>query len=123
MRRIEFLLRDRWLWSALLVLCGVAPAVAGDARKPNIIVILADDLGWGDVGFNGRREWSTPNLDRLARAGTVFRRCYAAAVVCAPSRAAFLTGKFTIHSGGRRNDEDLPAEEVTTAEALKPKGY
>ena len=50
-------------------------------------------------------------------------RCYTAAVVCAPSRAAFLTGKYTIHSGVRRNDEDLPAEEVTIAEALKPLGY
>ena len=69
---------------------------------------MADDLGWGDVGFNGRTEWSTPNLDRLAKEGAIFQRCYTAAVVCAPSRAAFLTGKYTIHSGVRRNDEDLP---------------
>ena len=84
---------------------------------------MADDLGWGDVGFNGRSEWATPNLDGLARQGRVLERCYTAAVVCAPSRAAFLTGKFTIHSGVRRNDDDLPAEEVTIAEALKPLGY
>src|SRR6516165_9875096 len=76
---------------------------------PNIILIVADDLGWGDVGFNGRTEWSTPNLDRLARQGVMLKRCYAAATVCAPSRAAFLTGKYTIHDGVRRNDEDLPA--------------
>ena len=102
-------------------LCGVSSLAAESA--PNIILIVADDLGWGDVGFNGRTEWSTPNLDRLARQGVVLKRCYAAATVCAPSRAAFLTGKYTIHDGVRRNDEDLPAEEVTIAEALKTRGY
>ena len=90
---------------------------------PNVVLIVADDLGWGDVGFNGRREWSTPNLDKLAREGRALERCYTAGVVCAPSRAAFLTGKSTIHSGVRVNHEDLPAEEVTIAEALKPLGY
>ena len=103
---------------------GVGIGSATEAnRHPNIVLIVADDLGWGDVGFNGRKEWTTPNLDRLARQGTVFQRLYTAAVVCAPSRAAFLTGKYPIHSGVRRNDEDLPTEEVTIAEALKPKGY
>ena len=87
------------------------------------MLIVADDLGWGDVGFNGRSEWATPNLDRLAQTGTVFKRCYTVAVVCAPSRAAFLTGKYTIHSGVTRNDDDLPTEEVTIAEALRPLGY
>ena len=80
------------------------------------MLIVADDLGWGDVGFNGRNEWSTPNLDRLAKEGRVLERRYAAGVVCAPSRAAFLTGKATIHSGVRGNNEDLPTEEVTIAE-------
>jgi arylsulfatase A len=98
-------------------------AVGGAERAPNIILIVADDLGWGDVGFNGRSEWSTPNLDRLAERGRVFERCYTVAVVCAPSRAAFLTGKYTIHSGVTRNEDDLPTEEVTIAEALKPLGY
>jgi arylsulfatase A len=93
------------------------------ARTPNIVLIVADDLGWGDVGFNGRKEWATPHLDRLAREGRVLKRCYTAGVVCAPSRAAFLTGKATIHSGVRANNEDLPASEVTIAEALKPLGY
>jgi len=107
---------------ALIVGSGGSIAAEG-TRAPNIVLIVADDLGWGDVGFNGRTEWSTPNLDRLAKRGRVFQRCYTAAVVCAPSRGAFLTGKSTIHSGVRRNDEDLPAEEVTIAEALKPLGY
>ena len=101
-----------------------APARSADAeRAPNIILIYADDLGWGDVGFNGRTEWATPNLDRLGARGTIFQRFYTAAVVCAPSRAAMLTGKSTIHCGVGRNDADLPAAEVTIAEALKARGY
>jgi arylsulfatase A len=119
-------MRERRLeWPAssafvLAFLCCEMPSLAAES-PPNIILIVADDLGWGDVGFNGRTEWVTPNLDRLARHGVVLTRCYAAATVCAPSRAALLTGKYTIHDGVRRNDEDLPAEEVTIAEALETK--
>lgn len=113
-----------WLAGALLgLMTPVAGATAEAVRAPNIILIVADDLGWGDVGFNGRVEWSTPNLDGLAKKGRVFDRCYTAAVVCAPSRAAFLTGKYTIHSGVTRNDDDLPADQMTIAEALRPLGY
>jgi arylsulfatase A len=113
--------------TGLVLLLGLtAPAVAGqDAPRkgPNVVLIYADDLGWGDVGFNGRKEWSTPNLDRLAGQGTTFRRFYTAAVVCAPSRASMLTGKATIHCGVSRNNDDLPSKEVTIAEALKARGY
>lgn len=98
-------------------------ALAKEPERPNVVLIYADDLGWGDVGFNGRKDWATPNLDRLAAKGTTFRRFYTAAVVCAPSRAAMLTGKATIHCGVSRNDADLPSEEVTIAEALKARGY
>src|ERR671912_2622828 len=86
-------------------------AVAQEAKPPNVVLILADDLGWGDVGFNGRKEWATPNLDRLASQGTVFKRWYAAGVTCAPSRAALMTGRYTIHCGVSANNQDLPAAE------------
>jgi len=111
---------------SLLIGTSARPGASADdvpLKAPNIILIYADDLGWGDVGFNGRKEWSTPHLDRLAAQGTTFRRFYTAAVVCAPSRAAMLTGKSTIHCGVSRNDDDLPAREVTLAEALKGRGY
>jgi arylsulfatase A-like enzyme len=117
------LLRAIILLSAALGLVLGCGSVRGAERAPNIILIYADDLGWGDVGFNGRTEWATPNLDRLGARGTIFKRFYTAAVVCAPSRAAMLTGKATIHCGVGRNDGDLPAEEVTIAEALKARGY
>jgi arylsulfatase A-like enzyme len=116
---------NRRLTFAVIVLLLVSPALAAAAaRPPSIIMILADDLGWGDVAFNGRTEWSTPNLDRMAKEGMCFKRWYTAAVVCAPSRAALMTGRYSIHNGVTGNGSlDLPAEEVTIAEALKPHGY
>src|SRR4051812_42867361 len=86
---------------ALFIGAGLSErSMAGPGEgRPNIVLIYADDLGWGDVGFNGRRDWATPHLDALAAQGTVFRRFYTAAVLCAPSRAAMLTGKDTIHNG------------------------
>ncbi len=92
-------------------------------RKPNFLFLFADDMGWSDVGFNGRKDWATPNLDRLASQGTVFDRWYTACPVCAPSRAALMTGKYGIHNTVRNNSTDLPTGEVTIAEALKPRGY
>ena len=98
----------------------VAPA---QPRRPNLVMILADDMGWSDTGFNGRKEWPTPNLDRLAREGTVFDRWYTAMPLCAPSRACLLTGKYTIHNGVRNNSTDIPKSQTTIARALKPQGY
>lgn len=99
-----------------------APLPATETRS-NVVLIFADDLGWGDVGFNGRTEWKTPHLDQLAAQGTVFKRFYTAAVTCGPSRAALMTGKSTIHCGVTRNNDDLPSGEVTIAEAMKAQGY
>src|SRR5688572_20255651 len=107
---------------ATCFLCSLASAQ--EPRKPNVLLILADDLGFADVGFNGRTEWTTANLDRLAQEGTVFRRFYTAGVVCAPARAALMTGRYGIHNGVTGNGSyDLPAGEVTIAEVLKKRGY
>lgn len=112
-------------WTATVFAAGLMVAGSTEAaeRRPNVVLIVADDLGWGDVGFNGRTEWSTPRLDRLAAEGLKLDRCYTAAPICAPSRGAFLTGKSPIHSGVARNSDDLPAAQTTIAEALKPAGY
>src|SRR5262245_49815855 len=99
-----------------------APAAAADA-KPNLVILLADDLGWSDVGFNGRKEWRTPQLDKFAKQGTIFTRWYTAGTVCAPSRAALMTGKYGIHNGVSGNSDDLPKGQTTLAEALKKQGY
>jgi arylsulfatase A-like enzyme len=100
-----------------------APLALAQGAKPNLLFIFADDMGWSDVGFNGRKEWQTPNLDRLASQGTIFDRWYTACPLCAPSRAALMTGKYGIHNTVRANVTDLPSSEVTIAEALKPLGY
>ncbi|MBM3747839.1 MAG: sulfatase [Acidobacteria bacterium] len=98
-------------------------ALPAQTRRPNFVLLFADDLGWGDVGFDGRRTWPTPNLDRLAAQGTTFTRWYTGMPLCAPSRACLLTGKYNIHNGVVNNSQDLPAAEVTIAEALQPLGY
>ena len=98
-------------------------ALGAETRRPNLLLIFADDLGWGDVGFDGRRTWPTPNLDRLASQGTVFTRWYTGMPLCAPSRACLLSGRYNIHNTVVNNSIDLPASEVTIAEALKPLGY
>jgi arylsulfatase A-like enzyme len=115
-------MRLRALLPALAAALLLVPTPAA-ARRPNFVIILADDLGWGDVGFNGRSEWRTPHLDRFAAQGTVFKRWYTAGVVCAPSRAALMTGKWTIHNGVSGNSADLPPDAVTLAAALKKQGY
>ncbi|GAB2785957.1 arylsulfatase [Rhabdobacter roseus] len=101
------------------------------AKKPNIIFILADDLGYGDVGFNGQTKIKTPHLDRLAAEGMSFRQHYAGSSVCGPSRAALLTGIHTAHATVRELSEwslngkpaDLLLEDITVAEELKRAGY
>src|SRR3954447_20821221 len=100
--------KRNWPIVAWLAMGTILASRATADQTPNIVLIVADDLGWGDVGFNGRIEWTTPHLDRLADRGIVLKRCYAAAPVCGPSRASLLTGKYTIHCGVRRNDQDLP---------------
>jgi|WetSurMetagenome_2_1015567.scaffolds.fasta_scaffold01825_8 arylsulfatase A-like enzyme len=93
--------------SALLVQCksGDNSAVKSNNDKPNIIYILADDLGYGDLGVYGQTKIETPNIDRLAATGMLFTQHYCGAPVSAPSRCVLLTGKHTGHSQVRGNDE------------------
>src|SRR6266480_6258910 len=123
-----------WLFTALAVLAA-RPSV-----RPNIVFILADDLGPNDLACYGRRENHTPNLDRLAAEGSRFTCAYVAQPICSPSRAAILTGKsparlhLTTYLPGRpdcqsqrllhpRMRMELPLEEKTLAEYLKAAGY
>ncbi len=98
-------------------------------RKPNIIFILADDLGYGDLGCYGQTRISTPILDRIAREGMRFTQAYAGSTVCAPSRCCLMTGLHTGHARVRGNSTPsgprppLAPEDVTVAEALHSAGY
>ncbi|MCK6447736.1 MAG: arylsulfatase [Planctomycetes bacterium] len=104
--------------------------LAASSRPPNVVLILADDLGFGELGCYGQTKIATPHLDRLAREGVRFTNYYSGAPACAPSRCTLLTGKHTGHAAIRDNFEvqpegqlALPAEEVTLAELLKTRGY
>src|SRR5262245_7990329 len=79
--------------AAVIVLLLVSVTVVFSASPTNIVLILADDLGWKDVGFTGSKFYRTPNIDRLAREGMQFTQAYSPACVCSPSRGAILTGK------------------------------
>src|SRR2546427_11091189 len=95
------------------------PFAPRDKPKPNIIFILADDLGYGDLGCYGQTRIKTPNIDRLAAEGMRFTQCYAGSAVSAPSRAALMTGQHTGHTH-IRSDGDLPllSQDLTVAELL-----
>src|SRR5215203_3768444 len=103
---------------------------AQTTSKPNIIFILADDLGYGDVGCYGQQKIATPNIDRLAKMGVKFTQFYAGSTVCAPSRCSFMTGMHTGHAAIRGNvtlkpegQFPLPDSVVTIAMLLKKAGY
>ena len=137
------LLKAMGLGAASLMMPGRAgfsrTAAKPSATRPNILFILADDLGWHQLGCYGSSFYETPNLDRLAKQGMKFTDAYAAAPVCSPTRASIMTGKYParLHltdfiKGGSPKDKKLltpewtaylPLEEVTIAEALKTAGY
>jgi len=124
---------------ACLLLAGVASLPAAET-PPNIVILLADDLGINDLGCYGRKDQRTPNLDQLAAQGARFAQAYAAAAVCSPSRAALMSGqsparlKITTFLTGRADrashrllaapiNHNLPEGVPTLAQLLKPKGY
>lgn len=107
----------------------LAPAVTAAQRsrrsRPNVVVLLADDQGWGDLSVNGNRNLSTPNIDSIARDGALFDRFYVCAV-CAPTRAEFLTGRYHARSGVRgvsTGAERLNLDEKTIAQTFRAAGY
>ncbi|MCC6861380.1 MAG: arylsulfatase [Bryobacterales bacterium] len=97
----------------------------GPARPPNIVWIMGDDLGYGDLGCYGQDKIRTPHIDRLAEEGTRFTDAYAGCTVCAPSRSVLMTGYHMGHTSVRSNPGGVPllAEDVTVAEVLQQAGY
>jgi len=94
------------------------------SKSPNIILIMCDDLGWGDTGFNGNEIIQTPNLDMLAGRGITFNRFYSASAVCSPTRGSCLTGRNPYRYGiPNANSGHLKTQEITLPELLKDEGY
>ena len=109
------------LFSSILL---VAASMVGAISAPNVIYILADDLGYGDLSCYGQETLQTPNLDKLAQSGMRFTSHYSGATVCAPSRYVLLTGKHNGHAGIRDNGyNSLSEDEFTLAELFKQAGY
>ncbi len=123
------------LRAALLFFIPFAIAARGADMLPNIVFILADDLGRGDLGCYGQTKIKTPNLDRLAAEGMKFMQHYSGSCVCAPSRCTLMTGRHTGHAHVRANKEGgrgyagaegqlpIPTDTVTVAKLLKARGY
>jgi uncharacterized sulfatase len=115
---------------ALIAMMNSPMAFAAEDRiLPNVIVILADDLGYGDLGSYGGKVIQTPNLDRMASEGVRLTNAYASSSNCTPSRAGLLTGRYPVRTGMAHqvlfveDTHGLPLEEITIAEMLKPSGY
>jgi len=119
---------------AAILFAGLLAAPAAAADRPNIVFILADDLGWGDLGCYGQTKIRTPSIDKLAADGIRFTQAYAGNAVCAPSRCCLMTGKHPGHAQVRNNrqwkpelrwsgQEPLPEDAVTLPKLLKAKGY
>ena len=124
---ISSLMKIRASFAALVALLGfVATAgAAGTASRPNIIFILGDDVGIGDVGFSGANRYQTPHLDTLARGGTIFTHAYAEPL-CGPSRATILTGRYVFRTGATNQDSTgrfTPGAETMMPKILKQAGY
>ncbi len=101
-----------------------SPVTAGDKVQPNIILLMADDLGWGDVGYNGNREIMTPNIDQMSKDGIRFTRYYTAAPLCSPTRGSILTGRHPFRFGVlAAHTAGLRQGEVTLPEICKKNGY
>ena len=112
---------------AIALLLSTLPSVviSAEDRRPNIIFILADDLGHGHLGCYGQKKIETPHIDRLAKEGLLFTQAYAGCTVCAPSRSVLMTGLHTGHSPVRNNGGQfvMRDEDVCVAEILKSAGY
>jgi len=125
-------IRGRWLRLCWIAAVALMSGLAGESRQtqaaqpapPNIIIIQADDLGYGDLSVYGQSRFRTPNIDRLAKSGMRFTNYYAGSTVCAPSRTALMTGLHTGHAWIRGNGEiSLREEDRTVAMLLRDAGY
>lgn len=111
------------LLPAQLLLADEASPLERNAEKPNIILVMADDQGWGDVGYNGHPFVKTPELDAMAEHGLVLDRFYAAAPVCSPTRASVMTGRNPIRAKVTNHGRYMRPDEQTIAESLQEAGY
>ena len=119
------MIKLKTLVAALAVLGFIAacPAAETPAKRPNVLLIMADDQGWGDTGYNGHPELKTPNLDDMAKSGLRLNRFYAGHFNCSPTRGSVMTGRHPDRYGTFSPGRPFRAQELTIAEVLKAGGY
>ena len=106
------------------ILCMFSAVTVHAAGKPNVIFLMADDLGYGDIGFNGNTLVKTPHLDKMAANGIRFTRFYSVGPVCSPTRACVQTGRHCMRFGMINvNSGKLPSGEINLAQIVRAKGY
>ncbi|MFP6900580.1 MAG: sulfatase-like hydrolase/transferase, partial [Opitutales bacterium] len=118
--------RNPMLWVCLCL--SVIPQVTATTERPNVIIVLADDLGYGDLGCYGRKNAHTPHLDRFADEGLRFTHCYAANANCSPSRTGLMTGRTPTRVGVSNwipmlSPMHVSRKEITIAKLLQQNGY
>ena len=107
----------------IAVLLAAVPAHAAASARPNIVLMMADDQGWGETGYNGHPHVQTPVLDEMSRTALRLDRFYAASPVCSPTRASVMTGRHANRSGAFAPNWSTRPEEITLAQILKQAGY
>jgi N-sulfoglucosamine sulfohydrolase len=124
LRAVSSLASHARIWCGLVVLLHVAmPVLAQSAPRPNVVLIIADDLAWDDTGAYGNPKVGTPNIDRLAREGMKFTRAFVAISSCSPSRASMITGRYPHATDAEQLHWPVPANQVTFVERLNAAGY
>ena len=124
----------RWLLAMAMAVALAASANAAEPRKPNVIVFLSDDVGYGEYGFQGNKDIPTPHIDSIAKNGARFTSGYVAATYCSPCRAGLMTGKYPTRFGHEWNEGGatgkggtvkfgLPLDQKTIADRMKAQGY
>ena len=107
-----------WFQTGLLLLVPQFAEAAGLANRPNIILLIADDMAWDDCGAYGHKTVRTPNIDRLASEGMRFNRAFLTASSCSPSRSGMITGRYPHSTGAQQLHWPLPPDQVTFVELL-----
>ena len=125
---MRFSIKNILAFSLSILSTSVLMAQNAPSKKPNFVIIMADDLGYGDIGTFGAKDIRTPNIDKLATNGLKFTSFYSTSPVCSPSRFGLLTGRYPRRQGidgvfFPESFNGIPKEELTIAEALKTKGY
>jgi arylsulfatase A-like enzyme len=123
MKRVSAMLRNSWLWIASTLVFASSGAAAEVGRAPNVVLVMADDQGWGDMGYYSHPHLKTPNFDAMAKEAIRFDRFHAAAPVCSPTRASVLTGRTPNRMATFKWGHPIRPQETTLAQVLKRAGY